>query len=101
MAAFDSAKQLVTMDGREFLYLLARRGFPEWYHHAYSMADQSAMEGLLGGLGSLMYLLRCLLSLPRRVSSQGEHICFLRGDVWLQLSCERLEITILFFFLGY
>jgi len=59
VAAFDSARQLVTRDRREFLHLLARQGFPGCYHHACSMADQSATEGLPGGLGLLTCLLRC------------------------------------------
>lgn len=59
MAAFDSARQLVIMDKREFLHLLARQGFPGWYRYTCSMADQRAMEGLPGGLGSLMCLLKC------------------------------------------
>lgn len=84
------------MDGSAFPHLLARRGFPGCITRRTAWLTKAPREGSRGPWPPGVFA-EVLISAAPRGLEPGWARRVLRGDVWLQPSCEPLEIMTLFF----
>lgn len=95
LAAFDAPRQPVTVDRRQLLRSLISGDSLGDITRRAARLIKAVRKGSCQALAALV-LVRCQSARSLRAFGPGELVCVPRGDVWLDPSCEPLEIKTLF-----